>query len=323
MRLALLTLTLVSSCVDDVNIGLNDGGTGADSGTDTDTGVETDSGVQITCTQAGVECVASCAAGHTARPDLTCAPGSVCCSTEQTTCAGDPPLCDLCGDQYPALCIGTQWVCGDPLGCCNVDSECRTANTFCDNDFARRTGACTECPPPPPLPCPETARQHQYGNGCGYVFCDEPPLDWLDIDPSTLTFFSLPIGSIRYAVSGHDPDARICATVVWTINSIDEAVARCGASEPYVYLVPDTDGPCGQWDYGGNVVTDSAEGCYDFAEFSAFGSGGEPHQDLVDMALTVTSTIFTGGIRMKNRTASQPWPVSFTFAYSTDTPGES
>jgi hypothetical protein len=323
-RLALLSLSLLSACVQDVTIGLNDAGNAGDAGID-DTGTTADTGVEITCNQAGVECVAACQSGFMSRPDLTCSAGSVCCSTEQTTCsAAEEPECVACGRSYPARCVGTEWVC-DPVDCipCNVDSECEGGFNYCENDFAAKSGICAECPPPPPLPCPDSARQLQYGNGCGYYSCDEPPESWLEIDPTTLTFFSLPIGSLRYAVSGHDPDARVCVTAIWTLGSISDAVARCGDSDPYVILVGDTDGPCGQWDYGSSVVTDSASGCYDFADFSTFEVGAEPHQDLVDLELMVTSTTHTGGIRMKNRTSTQPWPVSFTLRYGTDTPGES
>src|SRR5688572_4416811 len=127
-RSALLTLSLLTACVQDVDLGLDDAGNGTDTGADTgvtNTGT-TDSGTQFTCNQVGVECVSACPMGHTPRPDLTCAVGSSCCSTEATTCNGDPPQCDWCGMLYPPTCVGTTWSCDDRGECpaCNVDSEC-------------------------------------------------------------------------------------------------------------------------------------------------------------------------------------------------------
>jgi hypothetical protein len=337
-RSALLTLSLVTACVQDVDLGLDDAGNGngSDTGTPADTGV-TDTGTSFTCNQVGVECVSACPMGHTPRPDLTCATGSTCCITEATTCNGDPPQCDWCGALYPPTCVGTTWTCDDRGACpaCNVDSECGDL-TYCDNDFAARTGECTQCPMPPRPPCVGGSHEFfAYGNGCMDFECHCPagtglipgegcegPGGWLEIQPETLTFFALPINSIRYAVSGLDPNADMCVTLIWSLDSVEDARAHCGDSSPYVVLTPHTGSGCGQWNYASNVVTNSATGCYDFADFRDLGSSG-PHVNLVDMTLTVTSTTFTGGIRMSNRTSHDTWPVSFVFRYGTDVPGES
>jgi hypothetical protein len=176
MRTALLTLTLIS-CVQDVDIGLNDGGTNDDTGNN----AGMDTGMTPVDTGVGVDTGTGGDGG--------------------LGCSGDAIPCIACGMPYPPRCVNNEWVC-DPITCtpCNVDSEC-VANSYCNNNFALESGMCEDCPPPPPIPCPESFRQHQYGNGCGYFTCDQPELDWLEIDPSTITFFSLPIGSIRYAVS--------------------------------------------------------------------------------------------------------------------------
>src|SRR5262245_13652948 len=101
MRTALLTLTLIS-CVQDVDIGLNDGGTNNnnDTGTNADTGTAADSGTQTD-------------------PDA-----SIDVDTG-VTCTGDTQECVACGHRYPPICVNNQWVC-QPVPCipCNVDSEC-------------------------------------------------------------------------------------------------------------------------------------------------------------------------------------------------------
>jgi hypothetical protein len=339
-RSALFSLALLSACVQDVDLGLGDAGSindTSDTGTASDTGTVDDAG-NITCNQAGVECVSACSMGHTPRPDLQCGPGLACCSTEATTCAGDPPQCEWCGALYPPTCVGTTWTCDDrgPCTSCNVDSECGDLS-YCENNFAARVGDCNTCPFPPSNPCiGGTIKTVEYGNGCGWFECECPagtgpipnegcegPGGWLDLDPATLTFFSLPINSIRYAISGWDPDARTCVSVIWTLGGVEDAEAFCGESTPYVIIAPDQNAPCGElWDYASNVTTNSAIGCYDFADFATLGSWA-PHLDLIDLDLSVTSTTFTGNIRIKNRTSQQPRPVSFTFRYSTDVPGES
>ena len=140
----------------------------------------------------------------------------------------------------------------------------------------------------------------------------------LTLDPATLTFFALPIDSIRYAVAGYDPVARACATLIWDYSNTGHVLsATCVAGEhfPYALVELDTDGPCGAWDYGasGESVT-SADGCVDFA-------GVTPTSiDLVDVTVAVTGTPFTGTIRADNRSIADPAPVTLGLRYTTDVP---
>ena len=102
---------------------------------------------------------------------------------------------------------------------------------------------------------------------------DVPPLPSdLVLDPDSLTFFYLPIDSIRFAVSGHDPEAQVCVTLVWDFsNTGREPGAFCddfGPGFPYAIVVPDTDGPCGAWDYAETHPVLNAEGCLDMAGFT-------------------------------------------------------
>lgn len=101
---------------------------------------------------------------------------------------------------------------------------------------------------------------------------DVPPLPArLVLDPDSLTFYDLPIGSIRFAVSGHDPEARTCVTLVWDFSNTDRRPGPfCddfGPGFPYAIVRQDTDGPCADWNYGGSHPVLSAEGCLDWAGF--------------------------------------------------------
>jgi hypothetical protein len=142
--------------------------------------------------------------------------------------------------------------------------------------------------------------------------------DKLVLDPSTLTFFGLPINSVRFAVSGYDPDAKVCVTIIWDFSNNGEYEgAHCDdfyPSFPYVIIIPDAKGQCGQWDYGSNIAMVKAEGCVDFDDFAPAG------MDLVDVSVQVQSPMFTGTIIADNRTVKTPQPVSFGLAYITDIP---
>ncbi len=143
-------------------------------------------------------------------------------------------------------------------------------------------------------------------------------VDTLVLDPETLSFFGLPINSLRMAVAGHDPDARVCATIIWDYSNNGMSFGpHCDdffPGFPYVVLETDTDGPCGAWDYGTDVQTVSASGCVDFAMLSPFGV------DLADVEVVVASDAFTGSIRVDSHAAAVPAPVSFGISYTTDIP---
>ena len=151
---------------------------------------------------------------------------------------------------------------------------------------------------------------------------DAGPLpERLILDPASLTFFDLPINSIRGAVSGYDAAARTCVTIVWDYsNTAHDLVPWCdefGAGFPYVLVVRDTDGPCGQWDYSANVTATAAEGC---VQFQGLGIGA---LDLVDVAVTVDNP--AGGqtiIEARNRATFAPKPVSLGLRYVSDVPGD-
>ena len=118
------------------------------------------------------------------------------------------------------------------------------------------------------------------------------------LDPTSLEFFDLPIGSIRYAVSGRDPQANTCVTAVWSYSNFGmEIVKHCEdfiPGFPYVLITPDTGSPCGQWDYWGNTEFESGQGCVEFADFE--GSTA----NVVDVILNVSGEMFTGAIRITN-----------------------
>lgn len=143
--------------------------------------------------------------------------------------------------------------------------------------------------------------------------------DRLVLDRASLEFYILPTDSVRFAVTGYDPDARTCATIVWMSAAPSNMSVFCdvfdaGASlqNPYVVLTTDTDGPCSEndWDYAGNTTTTNSTGCVEFT-----GWGGET--DMIDVELGVEGTLFTGTIVADNRPEGM---VTFGFEYTADLP---
>jgi hypothetical protein len=140
----------------------------------------------------------------------------------------------------------------------------------------------------------------------------------LVLDPSSLVFFGLPINSARFAVTGYDPDQRVCATIVWSpaqssTRTICNVFEPDGLQSPYVIIKTDTDGPCTNkdWDYAGNVTTTSSTGCVDFVDGGAVSSG------MVDAEVGVEGDLFTGTIVANNRPEGT---VTFGLDYMTDVP---
>ena len=136
----------------------------------------------------------------------------------------------------------------------------------------------------------------------------------LVLDPSTLTFFDLPIGSLRGAVSGFAPAAGLCVTIVWDYSNTGHAPgAWCDVFQPmfpYVLLVESHTGGCRDWDYAGNAEVTAATGCVDFALLAAAS------MNLVDVEVAVSSPLFTGTVVASNRAALAPSPVQFSLRAS-------
>ncbi|MFH1808326.1 MAG: hypothetical protein ABIJ09_06270 [Pseudomonadota bacterium] len=137
------------------------------------------------------------------------------------------------------------------------------------------------------------------------------------LDPASMQFGELPTGAQRSFVTGHDAQARVCATLVWMSE-----IPSCGifGGEPYgpfyVYLETDTDGPCAGWGYGGNAQVLSADGCVDMAMYSRHGL------DLVDMDVEVFDDNARYHIVADNRHGADPQPLSLGLRYNTDVPEE-
>ena len=122
--------------------------------------------------------------------------------------------------------------------------------------------------------------------------------DGLVLDPSTLVMFELPINSIRYAVSGHDPEHNTCVSIIFSYPGVEEHCDDFKIGEngdfPYVVITPGGAPPCMDWDYGGNVTVDAASGCMQVTkEF--------PLAISIDMNLSVSGDIFTGTIAVSNK----------------------
>jgi hypothetical protein len=119
------------------------------------------------------------------------------------------------------------------------------------------------------------------------------PATGLVLDPASLNFFELPIGSVRYAVAGFDPAQQTCVSVIF-FGDIETEV--CDAFEvgdnagfPYVFITPDATPPCMDWDYAGNVTLDAASGCVRLTSH-------DPLTIALDMTLAVSGEPFTGTI---------------------------
>lgn len=120
----------------------------------------------------------------------------------------------------------------------------------------------------------------------------------LTLDPSSLTFFGLPINSYRNAVGGFAKSVSACVSIIWDYSNTGKAATRhCNdfsANFPYVVMTAATTGPCNQWDYAGNTQVLSATGCIDFAAFAP------PSSDSVDVTLDVSGPLFSGRIHARS-----------------------
>jgi hypothetical protein len=108
-------------------------------------------------------------------------------------------------------------------------------------------------------------------------------------------FFSLPINSLRYAVSGYDDKNDLCITAVWFLTDLGDQTQHCddfGVDFPYLVITPGE--PSGCWKYGANADIVSITGCVDFADF------GPDHADQVDLELVVDSAVWSGTVRFDN-----------------------
>ena len=116
------------------------------------------------------------------------------------------------------------------------------------------------------------------------------------LEPTTMEFFELPIGSIRWAVTGQDQASNTCVALIWMINQPGaQQVCTDGGMQnwPYVVITPGAQAPCMQWEYGGNVNVDAATGCVDF-------DGMFPLSAAIDVTVDVSGGPFTGTIIADN-----------------------
>ena len=137
---------------------------------------------------------------------------------------------------------------------------------------------------------------------------DGPPA----LDPDTLLFYSLPIGSLRYAVSGLEPTSGLCVTLIWFINEPNGGDYHlCGldpsptSAPPYAVVAPPTPptppsgnpqygaGLCEVWDYGPNATVEDVAGCVDFA-------AGSPTTGSIDLVVTLDGPALSGEIALRS-----------------------
>lgn len=233
------------------------------------------------------------------------------------------PFDPLCSDGGPVLCRAVPPPCAEDKVTASID-DCRrcvyAATCTCDD------GQPAVCPAAPPT-C-DAGQVLAVQGGC--FVCAEPqscepvaPVGptTLTLDPASLQFGSLPIGSYRPMISGYDQVARTCVSLIWMYDNPGSG-GFCDTfpdSMAYAVLTPDTDGPCGQWEYGGDWVITDLVGCADWSEF------GAGHLDVADF--TATLSAYEAGVvapsvtvTVDNRAASTPPPVTLGLRYSTDIP---
>lgn len=107
------------------------------------------------------------------------------------------------------------------------------------------------------------------------------------------TVFDLPINSVRHAVSGYDAATDLCISLIWYVDTFEETrFCELGDTlETYVWIEAGASPGC--WDYAGNAELLAQRGCADFGELT------EPADDAIDVAVDVTSDLFTGTVHFK------------------------
>lgn len=104
-------------------------------------------------------------------------------------------------------------------------------------------------------------------------------------------FFSLPINSVRYGVSGYDPSSDLCISVIWYLTDFEQT-QYCGVDtsfRPYVWV--EAAQPAGCWGYGPNAELLAVRGCVDFADLT------DPDDDSVELEADISSPTWSGTVR--------------------------
>lgn len=231
--------------------------------------------------------------------DATCSDGGpVLCRAVPPPCDDDKVTASIDGCQrcvFPATCTCDD---GQPAVCASVPPSCGAGEVLAVQEGCFVCAAAQSCRPVQPVV--PTA---------------------LTLDPASLLFGSLPIGSYRPMISGYDPVARTCVSLIWYYDS-PWSGGFCDAFPDfmaYAIITPDTDGPCGQWEYGGDWTITTLDGCADWAEF------GAGHLDLADFTATLTAyetglDAPTFSVTVDNRSETTPPLLTLGLSYSTDIP---
>lgn len=217
-------------------------------------------------------------------------------------------------------------VCGLCTTACDQDSGCGMLNEVACAEVLD-TPSCTEGQPAEAVCWPGCAEDSQCASLGQGATCDEGGLcrlpaptpvvnndpeedpdptergNTMVVDPSTLRFFALPVGSIRGAVSGYAPEQDACVIAVWLyayVPGIDNSSAtRCAHDEfePDIIVVPNPPDPanCDQhWELASNVEPiEPIDGCMGWTELGS-------RFDYVDLEMKVSGDAFEGRIVMSN-----------------------
>ena len=134
------------------------------------------------------------------------------------------------------------------------------------------------------------------------------------LDPASVIFYDLPINSLRYAVSGLEPQSGLCVTLVWYVSepSSDGSYQFCGLApdppglQPYALVAPMTapdpwmsgdpiygSRPCEVWDYGPHATVQALDGCARFNDLPV--SSGQ-----ADLVVTLDSPLLSGQVAIRS-----------------------
>jgi hypothetical protein len=279
----------------------------------------------------------NCGVGNNFDPARGCVPGPLCEQIAPQT------LCGWSGGTWDEGACG-HYACGDPNDCEAIipGCDCGASENFVEGFGCLPDLACGEGSDE--ARCEETGGRWDE-RSCGHYSCGRAPLceavipgcdcgaladfvagvgcveqaacaalpgdarTWR-VDPESLTFFQLPINSLRYAVSGYVPEARACVSVIWDHSNTGRLSPRMrcdvnGESFPYVHIEAGVDGPCGNWDYGPNAALNGeVQGCVSFA-----GTDGGEGLNYVNVAFDLRHEAYEGRVVVSNLPTLDPAPV--------------
>lgn len=105
-----------------------------------------------------------------------------------------------------------------------------------------------------------------------------------------VNFFSLPIGSIRYAASMVVADEGFSVSLIWFGGEYPWCAEDFAEPATYAYIEPTLNPEA--WDYSGNATYAEVEGCVNI-------DAEDPSMSTIDIKLDLTSEVWSGPLHFK------------------------